>query len=216
GNAEQVRDHEQRERARVVAVELALPAAEELVDLAVREPPHELLVLLEALRGEQASQERAVSRVPGRIEARQLVVERNPIAVLLDDPADVVALERHRPLGERSRYHVGVRERVGRAVDLEDLLVARDHHHALMRLAPHRPALAPGLVVGVWILIERSGVEEVDGVELGCAHSRCPPTCFDPAMATAIAGAIFWRTTSGLKYSPTYAIRPSRTRNRKR
>ena len=45
GHAEQVGDHEQRERARELADELALAVGDELVDLAIGEPPHERLVL---------------------------------------------------------------------------------------------------------------------------------------------------------------------------
>src|SRR4029453_17430657 len=100
GNAEQIGDHEQRERARVVADELALAAAQELVDLTIGEPPHELLVLLEPLRREQPPQQRSVSGVLGRIERGQLIAERQLVAVLLDDLTEVVAFERNRPLGE--------------------------------------------------------------------------------------------------------------------
>ena len=39
--------------------------------------------------------------MPRGVERGQLVTERQAVAVLLDDVADVVALERDRPLGER-------------------------------------------------------------------------------------------------------------------
>ena len=94
GNAEQIGDHHQRERVRVVADELALAAVEELVDLAIGELPHELLVLLQALRRDQPQQQPAVRGVLRRIERRQLIAERQRVAVLVDDRADVVAFER--------------------------------------------------------------------------------------------------------------------------
>ncbi len=47
-HTEQIGDHEQRERARELADELAPPAGDELVELAIGEPPHELLVLAAA------------------------------------------------------------------------------------------------------------------------------------------------------------------------
>ncbi len=65
--------------------ELALAPGEELVDLAIGEPPHELLVLLEALRRDQPHQQAAVRGVLRRIERRQLIAERQLVAVLLDD-----------------------------------------------------------------------------------------------------------------------------------
>ncbi len=83
GNAEQIGDDEQGERVRVVVDELALTPVEELVDLTIGEPPHELLVLLEALRRDQPHQEPAVSGVLRRIERGQLIAERQLVAVLL-------------------------------------------------------------------------------------------------------------------------------------
>ena len=100
GNAEQVCDDEEGEGPRVVADELALAPAEELVDLAIGELPHELLVLLETLGRDQPPQQCPVGGVLRGIEGGQLIAEYEPVAVLLDDLADVVALERNRPLGE--------------------------------------------------------------------------------------------------------------------
>ena len=65
GHAEQVGDDEHRERLRVPVDELALAAVEELVDLAIGEPPHELLVLVQALRRDQAHEQPAVRGVVG-------------------------------------------------------------------------------------------------------------------------------------------------------
>ena len=65
-----------------VADELALAAAEERVELAVGEAPHELLVLLQALRRDQPHEQGAVIRVLRRIERGQLVAHRQLVAVL--------------------------------------------------------------------------------------------------------------------------------------
>ena len=94
-HAEQVGDHEQRERTRELADELTLAVGDELVDLPIREPPHELLVLAQALRRDQPHQQRAVRGVHRRVERRELVAERQLVAVLLDERAHVVADERH-------------------------------------------------------------------------------------------------------------------------
>ena len=60
-------------------------AGDELVDLAVGEPPHERLVLLEPLRRDQPHQQRAVVGVLRRVERRELVAHRQLVAVLLDE-----------------------------------------------------------------------------------------------------------------------------------
>jgi hypothetical protein len=57
GHTEEVSDHQQRERPAVSGQELALPVGDELVDVAVGEPPHEVLVLLEPLGGQQPAQQ---------------------------------------------------------------------------------------------------------------------------------------------------------------
>ena len=111
GHAEQVGDDEQGERARELADELALAVGEERVELAVGEPPHELLVLLEALRRDQPHQQRAVVGVHGRVERGDLVAHRQLVAVLLDELADVVALERDGEPGERTGHRGARRER---------------------------------------------------------------------------------------------------------
>ena len=58
------------------------PFGDELVDLPVGEPPHELLVLAEPLRRDQPHQQRAVRGVHGRVERRELVAHRQLVAVL--------------------------------------------------------------------------------------------------------------------------------------
>ena len=52
-NAQEVSDHQAGERRCVLATELDLAVIDELVDLLVGEPPHEVLVLLHLLRREE-------------------------------------------------------------------------------------------------------------------------------------------------------------------
>ena len=82
GDAEQIGDDEQREGLRVVVDELARAPGVELVDLTIGQLPHELLVLLEALRRDQPQQEPALRGVLRRVERRQLIAERQLIAIL--------------------------------------------------------------------------------------------------------------------------------------
>ena len=58
--AEKIGNDQQGERLRVVLEELACPAVDERVELLVGQPPHEVLVLLEAL-----GRDAACSAVPG-------------------------------------------------------------------------------------------------------------------------------------------------------
>ena len=60
GHAEQIGHHQQRERPGVGRQELTLAVGDELVDVAVGQPPHEVLVLLQPLgRQQPASSDRA-------------------------------------------------------------------------------------------------------------------------------------------------------------
>ena len=70
------------------------PGRQEGVERLVGEHPHGVLVLLEALGGDQPHQQRAVVGVGRRIEGGQLVAERQLVAMLLDQLGDVVTLER--------------------------------------------------------------------------------------------------------------------------
>ncbi len=106
-----------------------------------RRAPHERLVLLEALRRDQAHQQRAVVGVLRRIERRELVVHRQLVAVLLDERADVVALERNGKPRERTGHGVARREGRGVVVHRERLVVARHHHDVVVRLAANRAGL---------------------------------------------------------------------------
>ena len=172
GNPEQVRDDEQRKEVRVLVDELALAAVDELVDLAIRQSPHGLLVLLEPLRRDQPHQQAPLRGVPRRIERRQLIAERKHVAVLLDDPAHVVTLERDGERREWARHRVARREGHRVVVHRHHFLEARDHEDAVMGLLPHRTVRAEVLVVRVRVLVERPGAEVVDGVEIRRVH-RC-------------------------------------------
>ena len=147
------------------------PRVDELVDLAVGEPPHELLVLAQPLRRDQAHEQRAVRGVDRRVEREQLVAHRQLVAVLLDERVDVVALERHGEPGERPGGRVARRERVGVVVDRDRFVVPGHHHHAVVALALHRALRAQPVEVRVRVGDELVAAEEVDRVVVGHPHS---------------------------------------------
>ena len=165
GHALQVGDDREREGLGVRADHLERALLEEPIDEAVGELPHEVLVLLEALRRDEPHQQVPVCRVVRRVERGELVAERQLVAVLHDDVADVVALHRDGELDERPADHVARRvgpgrqvvlgERGGVAVDRHRLGVAGDHVHAEVRLPPHRPLLPHPVEVGVRIVLDR-------------------------------------------------------------
>jgi hypothetical protein len=172
GNPEQIRDDEHRERRRVSIDELACAVGGELVDDLIGEPPHKFLVLPQALRRDQSHQQRAVCRVHRRIERRELVAERQLVAVLLDELADVAPLEQDGEPGEGSRHRVARRERLGVVVHHRRFLVPRHHVHAVVRLADHRALLAELVEVRIRIRNDPVIAEEVDVLET--AHSATP------------------------------------------
>ena len=141
-DSEQIGDDEHREGVAEVGDEFATVSGERLVVLAVGEPPHELLVLLEAFRRDHPRQQRPVIGVYRRIQGRQLIVERQFVAVLGDQFGDVVALERNREAGERSGDRRARRESLGVVVDGDGFVVTGDHHDVVMRLATHRALVA--------------------------------------------------------------------------
>ena len=170
GHAEQVGDDQHGVGLGVLADELALAPGVEPVDLVVGQSPQGLLVLLEALRRDQPHQQPALGGVLGRVERRELIAEGEVVAVGLDDLGDVVALERHGELGEGPDGRVAVRERGLVVVDLHGLVVAGHHVDVVVRLLDDR-ALAPQVLeVGVGVVDEVLGEEEVDGFELLVAH----------------------------------------------
>ena len=166
GHTEQVGDDQHGVGLGVLADELALAAGLEPVDLAVGQPPQGGLVLLQALRRDQPHQEPPLGGVLGGVEGGELVAEREAVAVGLDDLGDVIALERHGELGEGPDGRIAVRERGLVVVDLDRLVVARHHVDVVVRLFGHRAPVTQVLEVGVRVLDEILGQEEVDGIEL--------------------------------------------------
>jgi hypothetical protein len=100
GHAQQVSDNQQRERAREALDELAVPGRQEPVKRLVGEQPHGVLVLLEALWGDQPHEQGAVVGVGRRIECGQLVAEGQLVAVLLDQLGDVTRSRPSRGTGK--------------------------------------------------------------------------------------------------------------------
>ena len=166
-DAEQVGDDEHGERLAVLADELAAAAVDELVDLAVGEAPHELLVLAQSLRRDQAHEQRAVRGVDRRVEREQLIAHRQLVAVLLDERVDVVALERDGEAGERPGGRVARRIRVGVVVDRDCFVVPGHHHHVVVALAPDRTLRTQPVEVRVRVGDELVAAEEVDRVVVG-------------------------------------------------
>ena len=172
-DTEQVGDDEHGERVGVPRHELGPVAAHELVDLAVGQPPHEVLVLLEPLRGELAHEQVPVVVVLRRIHGDDLVAERQLGAVLRNQPADVLLpLERDREAGERTRDRVAGRERVGVRVDGEGFVVPGHHVHAVRGLPADRALVAQPVEVGIRIGHGLRAAEEVQGVVVeGVGHA---------------------------------------------
>src|SRR3546814_17404591 len=74
------------------------------------------------------------------------------VAVLGDDVADVVTLERYRERVEGAHHRVHRRERVGVAVDLVGLVVAGHCPDAQLRVLDNWALGAQLLVLRVWVL----------------------------------------------------------------
>src|SRR5690348_3019389 len=91
-HVQQVGDRVECERKIVVKDDLALALPDEAAELLVGKTPQEVLAVLELPRGEQPAQQRAVRGVLRRIERYEVVAERNPVAVPLNQIRDVVAV----------------------------------------------------------------------------------------------------------------------------
>ena len=91
GDAEQVGDHQSGEGLGVFSDELALARAEELLELAVGEVPHELLVLFQPTRCQQPAQDRPRAGVVRRIHRDHVLEHRELAAVGVDLGGEVVA-----------------------------------------------------------------------------------------------------------------------------
>jgi len=133
GHPEKIGDDEHREGLRERVDELALIGADELVELLISQPPHERLVVLEPLGRDQPHEQRALTGVHRRVHRDHVLVHREPIAIAIDDVADVVTLERDREGRVRSNHRVARREGRGVAVDLGRLVVASHGHDPEMR-----------------------------------------------------------------------------------
>ena len=163
-HAQQVGDHQQRERAGEALDEFAVPGRQEVVERLVGERPHGVLVLLEALGGDQPHQQGAVVGVGRRVEGGQLVAERQLVAVLLDQLGDVTVaptFEAHRKAGKRTGHRDARGPRLG-VVEHSAGLVPAGHHRDVVVASPgHRALLPKRLVVGIGVLDELAAAEEV-------------------------------------------------------
>ena len=163
GDAFQVGDHQQRERCGVGADELAAARLDQLVELTIGEPAHELLVGPQPSWRQEPHHQRSVRGVPWRVERRKLVAERQLVAVALDEVPHVVALERLGESLEGPAHRVARREGRRVVVDRERLLVAGHHEDAVMRLLPHRRLSPHRIEVRIRIVLHGSIAEEVRG-----------------------------------------------------
>ncbi len=170
GHAREVGDDQHGVGLGVLTDELALAPGVEPVDLVVGQPPQGRLVLLEPLRRDQPHQEAPLGGVLGGVEGGELVAEGEAVPVGLDDLGDVVALKRDGELGEGPDGRVAVREGGLVVVDLDRFVVARHHVDVVVWLLDDGALSTEVLEVGVRILDEVLGAEEVDGIELLVAH----------------------------------------------
>ena len=176
GDTEQVGDDEHRERLRVLRDELARAPLHEAVDLLVRCPPHEPLVLLEPNRRQLTHHQPAVGRVLRRVEGDEVFVEGEDVAVLLDQRRNVVSVRSAGQRWERTCEGVARGERVGVSEHGVDLVVAGDEERAVVRLLPDRSVGPDGLVIG-----ERVRKQRVVGEVVACCkvllRHVLPPLC---------------------------------------
>ena len=111
------------------------------------------------------SKERA--RVVGRrIHDDQVLVDREHVAVRLDQRGDVVTLGLERQRGERATDRVYRREGIGVFEGRHDLRITRDGNHAVVRLAKHRALTTHVIQVLVGVLGNFLIRKIVDGREI--------------------------------------------------
>jgi hypothetical protein len=98
-----------------------------------------------------------------RVHDDHVLEDRELMAVLFDEFADVIALGGERQRWERPADRVDRRERVDVLERSLHLLIAGDRHHAVVRLTNYRPLAAQVIPIGVGILGDL-GVGEVIGL----------------------------------------------------
>ena len=101
--------------------------------------------------------------VDRRVERRELVAHGELVAMLRDELADVVALERDRKARKRTGHRRAGGEGLGVAVDGHRLVVSGDHHHVVVGLSPDRALGADGFEVRIGVDDHGVVPEEVDG-----------------------------------------------------
>ena len=175
GHAEEVGDDQQRVRAGELADELAPPVGRNRSIWRSASTTHELLVLLQPLRGDQPHQQAALGGVLGWVEGGQLVAEGQPVPVGLDDPGDVVALQRAPGTWRRARWpRCSSRRWPGRGRRRWPRRTRSPCRRAWYGswVTGHRcRRLVP---VGVGILGEACRAEVVDGVDVDRRSQRAP------------------------------------------
>ena len=138
------------------------PRSINFVELAIGEAPHERLVFLQTLRRDQPHQHRPLAGVIGWVHRDHVLVHRELIAVAVDDPADVVAFERHGKAREGPDHRVAGREGVGIAVDVGGLVPPRHRDHPVVGQRRHRALRAQVFEVRVRVFQQRRVGKEVD------------------------------------------------------
>ena len=163
-HAQQIGDDEHGERLGVGVHELALATGNEAVDLLIGQLPHEVLIFLEALWGDQSHQQRPVGGVLRRIQGRELIAEWRFVAVGFNQLGNVlvfVSLQGNGAARKRSSGRHAGGKAIGIVVDLEGFVVARYHDDALMRLTQYRRLLSQVIKIGVRIVHEPVAAEEI-------------------------------------------------------
>jgi hypothetical protein len=135
---------------------------DELVELAINQLPHEVLVFFESLRRQQTAQQSSRVCVRRRVHDDQVLVDREHVAVRLDLSGDVVTLGLERQRREGSTDRIDRRERVGVLERRHHLGVAGDCDHAMVRLPNDRALIAQVVEVLVRVLCDGSIREIVD------------------------------------------------------
>jgi hypothetical protein len=166
-HAQQVGDHQRGERLGVLTEELAPTVGDELVELAIGQLPHEVLVLLQPRRGQQAAEQRAGAGVRRRVHRHHQLVDGKQMPVCLDLLGDVVPLGDERQRRERPADGVHRRKCLEVLERRDRLVVPGDRHDAVVGLAEHRVLRTQVGQVLVRILGDVLVGEVVDGGEIG-------------------------------------------------